>query len=100
MIPAMDLGRRTMCHSICWMAPFMIISRKLSNLVRWSALRLKTDTTECTSCGTCTRNCPMSLEVQEMVDRSYMESAECILCGQCVDNCPHGVIRYSFSKGV
>ena len=29
-----------------------------------------------------------------------MESGECILCGQCVDNCPHGVIHYSFSRGV
>ncbi|MEE9306733.1 MAG: 4Fe-4S binding protein [Spirochaetia bacterium] len=100
MIPAVAVGRRAMCHSICWMAPFMIFGRKLRNLVRWPALRLKASTEKCVSCDTCTKNCPMSLEVQNMVEKAKMESAECILCGQCVDNCPHGVIRYSFSRGV
>lgn len=100
MILAVAVGRRAMCHSICWMAPFMILGRKLRNLVRWPALRLKADTEECVICGTCTKNCPMSLEVQSMVEKSQMESGECILCGQCVDNCPHGVIHYSFSRGV
>jgi ferredoxin-type protein NapH len=99
-IPAAAVGRRTMCHSICWMAPFMILGRKLRNLVRWPALRLKAGTEKCTNCGTCTKNCMMSLEVQEMVEKSRMENSECILCGQCVDSCPQGVIRYSFSRGV
>ncbi len=82
------------------MAPFMILGRKLRNLVRWPALRLKANTEQCVSCSTCTKNCPMSLEVQSMVEKSKMESAECILCGRCVDNCPNSVIRYSFSKGM
>jgi ferredoxin-type protein NapH len=99
-IPALAVGRRTMCHSICWMAPFMILGRKLRSLVRWPALRLKAETEKCVHCGTCTKNCPMSLEVQAMVEKSRMENAECILCGQCVDSCPEGAIRYSFSKGV
>ena len=33
-------GRRAGCHTICWMAPFMIIGRKLRNLVAWPSLRL------------------------------------------------------------
>lgn len=99
-VPAIAFGRRTMCHSFCWMAPFMILGRKLRNLIRWPALRLRAETDRCTGCGTCTRNCPMSLEVQEMVEKSRMENSECALCGQCVDNCPQGVIRYSFSRGV
>ena len=66
----------------------------------WPTLRLKASTDKCVSCGTCTKNYPMSLEVQNMVEKSNMESAECILCGQCVDNCPHSVIRYTFSRGV
>ena len=28
------------CHTICWMAPFMIIGRKLRNVVAWPSLRL------------------------------------------------------------
>ena len=98
-VPSLAVGRRAMCHSICWMAPFMILGRKLRNLGRWPALRLRADTERCVSCGTCTKSCSMSLEVQEMVERSRMESSECILCGRCVDNCPQGVIRYSFSRG-
>ena len=100
MVPALAVGRRTMCHSICWMAPFMILGRKLRNLLRWPALRLKAETADCAACGTCNRNCVMSLDVQSMVEQARMEHAECILCGRCVDSCPQGVIRYSFSRGV
>jgi polyferredoxin len=100
MVPALFGGRRTMCHSICWMAPFMILGRRLRNLIRWPALRLKAETEKCAACGTCTRNCVMSLEVQGMVEKSRMENSECVLCGRCVDGCPQGVIRYSFSRGV
>lgn len=95
-VPSLAVGRRAMCHSICWMAPFMILGRKLRNLGRWPALGLRAETEKCVSCGTCTKSCTMSLEVQEMVARSRMENSECILCGQCVDSCPQGVIRYSF----
>ena len=33
-------GRRAGCHTICWMAPFMIIGRKIRNLAAWPLLRL------------------------------------------------------------
>ena len=98
-VPSLAVGRRTMCHSFCWMAPFMILGRKLRNLARWPSLRLEAQTDRWTACGTCTRNCPMSLEVQEMVEKQRMENAECILCGQCVDGCPQEAIRYGFRRG-
>ena len=50
-------------------------------------------------CPECTANCPMSLDVNGMVQRGDMENSECILCGSCVDICPQDVIRYSFSRG-
>ena len=43
--------------------------------------------------------CPMSLDVNGMVQVGAMEHGECILCGTCVDVCPKDVIRYSFSRG-
>jgi ferredoxin-type protein NapH len=92
-------GRRAGCHTICWMAPFMILGRKLRNLFAWPALRLKADTGACINCKRCTRDCPMSLDVNAMVQASAMEHSECILCGTCVDKCPKNVIRYSFSSG-
>jgi polyferredoxin len=81
------------------MAPFMILGRKLRNAVNWPALRLKADKEACISCKKCTRNCPMSLDVNGMVQKETMENSECVLCGSCVDVCPKDVIRYSFSAG-
>jgi polyferredoxin len=96
---AVVFGRRAGCHTICWMAPFMILGRKLRNLGRWPALRLVADSAKCADCQACTRNCPMSLDVNAMVQRGYMEDGECILCGNCVDGCTRSAIRFSFSGG-
>jgi polyferredoxin len=96
---AMIFGRRAGCHTICWMAPFMILGRRLRNLGRWPALRLKADGAACSDCGVCTRGCPMSLDVNGMVQRGNMEHDECILCGTCVDGCPQQAIRFSFRGG-
>jgi len=96
---AIGIGRRAGCHTICWMAPFMILGRKLSNAINWPALRLKAERDKCINCKKCTRNCPMSLDVNGMVQGSAMEHSECILCGSCVDICPKDVIHYSFSRG-
>lgn len=96
---AIFVGRRAGCHTICWMAPFMIIGRWLRNRLAWPSLRLKADPSLCADCKKCTGNCPMSLDVNAMVQAGKMENPECILCGTCVDNCTKKVIRYSFSSG-
>ncbi|HEX9116816.1 MAG TPA: 4Fe-4S binding protein [Anaerolineae bacterium] len=92
-------GRRAACHTLCWMAPFMILGRALRNAVRWPALRLVADPARCSDCKTCTTNCPMSLDVNGLVHAGSMEHRECILCGTCVDGCAKDAIRYSFSAG-
>ena len=97
---AVIVGRRAGCHTVCWMAPFMIIGRWIRNRFGWASLRLVADTSSCSACGTCGSNCPMSLDVPAMVQLEQMEESECILCGTCVDNCARSVIQYSFSKGV
>jgi polyferredoxin len=93
------LGRRAFCHAGCWMSPFMILGRKLRNLVNTPALRLTAETENCTNCMTCTSHCPMSLDVNAMVQAGNMENAECILCGKCIDHCPENVIHYVFRPG-
>ena len=92
-------GRRAGCHTICWMAPFMMIGRWIRNRFGWHALRLKAEPILCADCKKCTGNCPMSIDVNAMVQAGKMENAECILCGTCVDNCAKQAIRYSFSSG-
>jgi polyferredoxin len=81
------------------MAPFMILGRKLSNLLRTPALRLRAETEKCISCQRCTVACPMSLDVNAMVQARAMENSDCILCGACIDICPKDVITYTVSDG-
>ena len=95
---ALAAGKRAACHTICWMAPFMVIGRKIRNKANWPSLQLEADKTICINCKTCNRNCSMSLDVNVMVQKQAMENTECILCGNCVDGCPKHAIRYSFGK--
>lgn len=99
LVLALAIGRRAGCHSVCWMAPFMVIGRKIRNIFDWPALRLAVKPEQCRECGSCGRNCPMSINVMELVQKKNLESEDCILCGSCVDACPANVIRYSFSSG-
>jgi len=98
-LPSLLWGKRAACHTYCWMAPFMVIGRKIRNVIAWPALRLKADSEKCSACDRCTRGCPMSLSVRQMVEAGNMEHSECILCASCIDNCNYDVIRYSFSAG-
>ena len=95
---AFTAGRRSFCHYACWMAPFMIIGTKLKNVFKYPSLHLKPDQDKCISCKSCTKKCPMSLEVMDMVHKGTMTNSECILCGECVDVCPKSVIKYSIIK--
>lgn len=96
---AVIFGRRAGCHTICWMAPFMILGRRLRNVFKWPSLRLVAAAERCADCQVCERDCPMSLDVPAMVQRGDMENSECVLCGKCVDSCAKHAIRYSFSRG-
>jgi ferredoxin-type protein NapH len=93
---AFTAGKRAFCHYACWMAPFMVIGRKIRNVLKWPSLGLRADPESCRACGSCDTICPMSLEVQNMVKKGDMENSECILCGSCADHCPSQSIRYSF----
>jgi ferredoxin-type protein NapH len=86
-------GRRGFCHILCPVAALMITGRKIRNLARWPALHLEADKERCIDCTTCSKACPMGLDVHGMVRKGEMENAECILCASCADTCPEGVIR-------
>ncbi len=91
-------GNRAFCHYACWMAPFMILGRKVRNLSRFPALELVVHPERCRDCKQCVRHCPMSLDVNAMVQTGSMENTDCILCGTCKDTCSQGVIRYHFGN--
>jgi polyferredoxin len=92
-------SRRGFCHYLCWMAPFMIIGRRIRNTGKWISLKLLADKSKCIECMSCSRNCPMSLYVNKMVREGNMENSECILCGTCIDVCPTNTISFSYSSG-
>lgn len=97
-IPAFLVGRKSFCHHICWMAPFMILGRRFRNLLRLPSLQLISIPDHCVSCHTCANECPMSLPVVEMVKENKMENSECILCGTCIDGCKSKAIVFDFDR--
>jgi polyferredoxin len=98
-ILALTAGKRSACHHICWMAPFMIIGTKIRNTLRWPALHLQSEPARCAHCKKCSQDCPMSLDVEYMVRQGTMGNTECILCGNCADTCPRGVIHFTWKAG-
>jgi ferredoxin-type protein NapH len=95
LILALAIGRHAFCHYGCWIAPFMIFGRKLRNLFNYPSLQLKAKPELCIDCMTCTKHCPMSIDVHAQVKKEVMEHVDCILCGQCADGCQQKVIAYS-----
>jgi len=92
------LGRRPFCHYGCMLAPFMILGKWVARKLNTPHLHLEADSLKCIDCKLCTKNCPMSLDVNAMVRLGDMYSSECISCGACVDVCPKKVIFFSFSS--
>ena len=92
------LGRRAMCHYICWMAPFMILGRKLGQRLGLLQMHLYVDEGACIACGRCTKACPMGIDVLAGFQKGKMEHAECNFCGECVSVCPNRVLRRGFGR--
>ena len=90
------MGRRGFCHVFCPVAGLMVLGRKIRNLVGWPALQLGADVSRCIDCMKCSKECPMGLDVNGMVQKGEMENPDCILCGNCVDTCPKSVISYAW----
>jgi heterodisulfide reductase subunit C len=58
---------------------------------------------KCVGCGTCTRSCPMDIDVMEAISRAIrgdiVGSAElsfdCVMCGLCSARCPAEEVQYN-----
>jgi polyferredoxin len=97
-VPSLIFGKRAFCHYLCWMAPFMVLGTKIRNAINLPGLHLSADASKCVSCRLCNKNCPMSLDVERMVQRGECNDSECILCGACVDTCPKKALQYRSTK--
>lgn len=98
MILNLAIGRRGSCHSICWMAPFMIGGDRLGRLLKLPQYKIGTRPEACIACGRCSKICPMSIPVQTLVATGQIGDSDCMLCGECVDECPRKVLNYRFGR--
>ena len=96
---ALIFGRRAACHTICWMAPFMVLGSRAGAALRVPSIRIISKPENCISCGKCTSVCPMSLDVRALQQAGAISSTDCILCGNCVDACPKKVLLYGLVRG-
>lgn len=97
-IVSLFAGKRSFCHYLCWMAPFMVIGTKIQQMLRIPALHIEAEKHKCISCKKCNVSCPMSLDVEEMVNKNNMINSECILCGTCKEVCPKQIFTFKYSK--
>lgn len=98
LILALTVGKRAFCHAGCWMAPFMIIGSEIGEKINLSRLGLRKENEDCIACGVCTKACPMSLNVQQMVETDRLYNRECILCSNCEGSCPKKVLLVRFGR--
>jgi ferredoxin-type protein NapH len=90
-------GRRATCHTICWMAPFMIFGKKFGKLLRLPQLGMKSSPEKCVNCHACDKVCPMSLPVTELVHaKNGIDHPECVTCGECAAACRRDAIKMRF----
>ena len=97
LISVFAVGKRSFCRHFCWIAPFMILGRKIQNLLKTPSLKLVQTENACVNCHRCTKNCLMGLDVEEMIKKQKMENSECILCGNCADVCHKDCIKLKFT---
>ena len=69
---------------------------KIKNWLKYPSLHLEAQPDACINCGKCSKNCPMGLQVNEMVQKDNMCSVDCINCGECVSNCPKDAISFAW----
>jgi ferredoxin-type protein NapH len=78
------LTRRMFCRTFCPLGGMLAL------LGRHRRLRIHLDIDGCTSCGACTRACPMGL----LPEQGEGSSAYCWNCGECVDSCRQKTLSF------
>ena len=80
---AIVIGSLLITMPFCrWLCPFAAVLNPFS---RAGIARIKRNEETCTSCGKCSRVCPMAIPVAEVKQVTH---ARCMSCLNCVDACP------------
>lgn len=91
-------GKRSFCHYVCWVSPFMIIGQRIRILFTgYKGFVPSLNTEKCISCGKCKRICVMSLvDMDNRKSNTFKD--ECIACGECMEACPENAFTMPWSK--
>ena len=83
--------QRAFCKYLC---PSAVILR-LTSRFSWAKMAARPGC--CSECGTCSRVCPMNVDVLSFARKGYrVLSGDCILCQQCAQACPEAALYVSF----
>ena len=86
---------RAFCKYLC---PIPVILKLTSRL---SLLKIEGDRNKCIRCGTCTKNCPMDIDVLEYVKQGKrVLSTECIFCLTCTTVCSESILDATFKLDI
>lgn len=81
---------RAFCKYLC---PITVVLKCTS---RFSLLKIEGDQAACSGCGTCSKNCPMNIDVKGYVLKGErVLSTECIFCLTCTTVCPEKILDSS-----
>lgn len=78
---------RAFCKYVC---PVTVFLKATS---RFALIKVEGDAEKCTSCGACSRACPMDIDVMGYVKNGErVLSTECTFCHTCTTVCPQGIL--------
>jgi len=81
---------RAFCKYFCPVSLFL----KLSNM--FAVLRIKGNKEKCTSCNTCTNQCPFNINIPGyIINGTRVKSTECVMCMRCIAVCPENALSTS-----
>ncbi len=86
------LERRWACKNLCVMGVLC------STGANYSRLLSVVDTSKCTLCGHCEKDCLVRLPMLDYIknNKGLITNSECILCGKCIETCPKNAIKFQF----
>jgi ferredoxin-type protein NapH len=80
--------QRAFCKYLCPNLPVLRLTSRLA------LLKITPRADLCTSCGACTRVCPMDIDVSTLATLGKrIGTGECILCQRCTQVCPTGALK-------
>jgi len=88
-------GQWASCRYLCWIAPLMILGRRIQRKMGTPGLQITFFKSKCTDCGLCEHHCPMNLKLDAASREGAVGDMDCILCGNCIDACKSQALRFS-----